>query len=130
MPPKRDKRDRLAEIAEIKERSGNPNKLVYGFRINDLKQNFTLVKTNTELLRYFSLALVALNIEVFVRKSIEHIIDHGGIFLGRVENLPSAHKIDYTLINAIHGRKVTVGELNDPLILNDSESFGDHTGLL
>lgn len=65
---------------------------------------------NTELTRYFPVALVAC-IEGYLRLAIRELIDAGEPYLTNAERPASSMKLDFMVVRAIHGKTVTVGEL-------------------
>lgn len=80
---------------------------------------------NKELLKYYPIALVAC-IEAFYRLAIKELIDSEKRFLESSERLISNFKFDFEIIKALHGRKITIGELISHKIrinnLNDIDS--------
>lgn len=105
-------RDIIQEIAEMRKRrqfdSSNVELVV---RLSALERAFNgHDHVNTELTRYFPVALVAC-IEGYFRLSIRELIDAGDPYLTNAERLASSIKFDLMVIRAIHGKAVTVGEI-------------------
>lgn len=63
-----------------------------------------------EFVRYFPLALVAC-IEGYFRMVVRDLVDAGDPYLANSEKAASALKPDFSILRALHGKKVTVGEL-------------------
>lgn len=69
-----------------------------------------LDKAESELLRYFPVAIIGC-MEGYFRIAIKDIVDSGEPFLTNAERPASALKLDFSLLRAVHGKAVTVGEL-------------------
>lgn len=67
-------------------------------------------QTDVELTRYFPVALIAC-IEGFFRLAIRELVDAGEPYLSNAERLAASLKLDFTVIKAVHGKAVTIGEL-------------------
>ena len=67
-------------------------------------------KTQSELTRYFPVALIAC-VEGYFRMAIKDLIDAGEPFLTNAEKPASLLKLDFTVLRAVHGKTITVGEL-------------------
>lgn len=105
-------RDVIQEIADIRQRRR------FGFataelpmRLFALERAFkTHNKTESELTRYFPVALVAC-VEGYTRMAIKDLIDSGEPYLSNAEKPAASLKVDFTVLRAVHGKAVTVGEL-------------------
>jgi uncharacterized protein YecT (DUF1311 family) len=103
-------KDRLAEILEIKGRGPQAT--------NALRQEIEKLQRTWEALAssiptgidYFPIRTVTL-MEVFSRAWIAQLVDHGSPYVERVPDLKVDPKFDLTLVQAIHGRKVTLGDV-------------------
>ncbi len=105
-------RDIIQEIADVRQRrrfdsamAELPTRLLaleQAFKVND--------KNETELIRYFPVALIAC-IEGYFRMVIKDLIDAGEPFLTNAEKPASSLKLDFFLLRAVHGKTITVGEL-------------------
>lgn len=109
------KRDRISELVEIAERSPNRNRWLAAFAPSTLIHSFDrLQKLGPDavggVLAYFPIAAVT-SIEVFFRLAIAECIDQGLPFAGRAESLSKTIKFDLPLIQALQGRRVTLGEV-------------------
>jgi len=65
--------------------------------------------SKNETIRYFPVAIVAC-MEGMVRAAIKDMIDAGSPYTERAERLASKLRLDYSLIAALQGKRVTVGE--------------------
>lgn len=105
-------RDIIEEIAQVRQRRR------YGLAITELPiRLFSLEQAfkehdqkNEELTRYFPVALVAC-IEGYFRLAIKELVDAGEPYITNAERPASSIKLDFTVVRAIHGKAVTVGEL-------------------
>ena len=105
-------RDIIQEIADVRQRrrfdsamSELPMRLFaleHAFKEHD--------KTQSELTRYFPVALIAC-VEGYFRMAIKDLVDAGDPYLSNAERPASAAKLDFSIIKAIHGQANTVGEL-------------------
>lgn len=106
------KRNIIQEIEEIRER-GHYNTAIseLSLRLSELERAFeSYDKSQHELTRYFPVAIIAC-IEAYFRLVIKDLIDAGDPFLSNAENLPSVTRLDFSMLRAIHGKEITVGEL-------------------
>lgn len=69
-----------------------------------------LVRKDSELLKYFPVALIA-SLESYIRSAIKDLIDSGEPYLSNAEKPASSIKLDFSLLRAVHGKTITVGEL-------------------
>ena len=100
-------RDIIQEIANIRERrrfgsaiAELPLRLFaleHAFKVHDKKQS--------ELTRYFAC------VEGYFRMVIKDLIDVGEPFLTNAEKPASLLKLDFSVLRAVHGKTITVGEL-------------------
>jgi uncharacterized protein YecT (DUF1311 family) len=63
-----------------------------------------------ELTRYFPVALVAVT-EGYFRMTCQEIVDAGEPYLTNSERLASSFRLDYSVLRALHGKSVSIGEL-------------------
>jgi hypothetical protein len=104
-------RDLIQEIVEIRQRQ------VSGSAMGELWQRFLTLehafekhdKSEEETIRYFPVALVAC-IEGYCRMAIKELIDAGEPYLANAEKLLSSSKSDFSVLRAVYGKKITVGE--------------------
>ncbi len=105
-------RDIIEEIAQVRQRRR------FGRAIAELPLRlFALERAfkehdqkNEELTRYFPVALVAC-IEGYFRLAIKELVDVGEPYITNAERPASSIKLDFSVVRAIHGKAVTVGEL-------------------
>jgi hypothetical protein len=105
-------RDIIQEIADIRQRRrfGSamfelPRRL---FALEDAFKKHD--KTASELIRYFPVALISC-VEGYFRMAIKELVDSGEPCLTNAEKPASSLKLDFSLLRAVHGKAVTVGEL-------------------
>jgi len=105
-------RDIIEEIAAVRQRRRFGSAMAeLPLRLFALESAFKdHDRRSTELTRYFPVALVAC-IEGYFRLAIKELVDAGEPFLSNAGGLASSFKLDFTVLKAIHGRAVTVGEL-------------------
>lgn len=105
-------RDIIEEIAQVRGRRRFGSAIAeLPFRLFSLERAFKdHDQSNAELTRYFPVALVAC-IEGYFRLAIKELIDAGEPYLTNAERPASSIKLDFTVVRAIHGKAVTVGEL-------------------
>lgn len=105
------KRDVIQEIEEIRRRGRHTAaRYEIGKRLFELEHAFRQHdRSNKELVKYFPVAIVAC-IEAYFRMAIKDLVDSGDPFIGRAENLPSVLKLDFSILRAIHGKAITMGE--------------------
>lgn len=105
-------RDIIQEIVDIRQRRR------FGLAMAELSTRLFAIehafkqldKTESELLRYFPVAIIAC-VEGYFRIAIKDLVDSGEPFLTNAEKPASALKLDFSLLRAVHGKAVTVGEL-------------------
>ncbi len=105
-------RNIIQEIAEIRERR------LTGYAIAELPIRLFAIenafkkhdKSARELTRYFPVALIAC-VEGYFRMAIKELIDAGDPYLSNAEKPASSIKLDFSVLRAVHGKTVTVGEL-------------------
>ena len=110
------RRDYITEI-EAK-RARNRSHIIAGaFRLHSLNEAFRRVGTDGELLRYFPVALIAI-VEGHIRDSIRRLIDQkpgaSSAFLS--SSWAKEQKFDMVVLQAIAGRRISLGELIAHLI--------------
>lgn len=105
-------RDIIEEIAQVRQRRRFGSAIAeLPFRLFTLEQAFKEHdEKSQELTRYFPVALVAC-IEGYFRLAIKELIDAGEPYITNAERPASSIKLDFTVVRAIHGKAVTVGEL-------------------
>lgn len=105
-------RDIIQEIADVRQRrrfgsamSELPMRLFaleHAFKVHD--------KSQSELTRYFPVALIAC-VEGYFRMAIKDLVDAGDPYLSNAERPASSLKLDFSILRAVHGKAITVGEL-------------------
>ena len=105
-------RDIIQEIADIRERRRFGSAMAeLPLRLFALEQAFKdHDKSQSELTRYFPVALIAC-VEGYFRMAIKDLIDAGEPFLTNAEKPASSLKLDFSVLRAVHGKTITVGEL-------------------
>ncbi len=105
-------RDIIQEIADIRQRRQFGSAMAeLPFRLFTLEQAFkSHDRSQTELTRYFPVALVAC-MEGYFRMVIRDLVDSGDPYLANAEKAASTIKPDFSIIRAVHGRRITIGEL-------------------
>ncbi len=105
-------RDIIEEIVNIRQRRRFGSGMAeLTMRLFALEQIFNAnEKIDSELIRYFPVALVAC-MEGYFRISIKELIDAGEPYLSSAEKVTVLPKIDFSLLRAVHGKTITVGEL-------------------
>jgi hypothetical protein len=105
-------RDIIQEIADVRERR------LLGSAISDLSVRLSALdqafkkhdRAERELNRYFPVALIAC-IEGYFRMAIKDLVDAGEPYLTNAEKLASSTKLDFSVLRAVHGKTITIGEL-------------------
>jgi hypothetical protein len=105
-------RDIIQEIADVRQRRRFGSAMAeLPMRLLALEQAFKANdKNDTELIRYFPVALIAC-VEGYFRMVIKDLIDAGEPYLTNAEKPASSLKLDFSLLRAVHGKTITVGEL-------------------
>lgn len=105
-------RDVIQEIAAVRQRRRFGSAISeLPLRLLTIEHTFrTYDKSNPELSRYFPVALIAC-LEGYIRLAIKDLIDAGEPYLTNAESLSSSIKLDFSVVRAVHGKHVTVGEL-------------------
>jgi hypothetical protein len=105
-------RDIIQEIADVRQRRRFGSAMAeLPMRLFTLEQAFKAHdKNEAELIRYFPVALIAC-VEGYFRMVIKDLIDAGEPYLTNAEKPASSLKLDFSLLRAVHGRTITVGEL-------------------
>jgi uncharacterized protein YecT (DUF1311 family) len=107
------KRDPVAELLEVKTRQGRRTWSLPGSSaIDDLARLWgALGEGASGLMDYFPIRLVTI-IEVFSRRWLERLVDHGQPYLGNAATLErTGTKLDFAASVAIQGRRVSLGQL-------------------
>jgi len=105
-------RDIIQEIADIRQRrrfGSAMSELM--LRLFALEQAFKKHdKAQGELTRYFPVALIAC-VEGYFRMAMKDLVDAGEPYLTNAEKPASSIKLDFSVLRAVHGKTITVGEL-------------------
>ena len=103
-------RDIIQEISEIRQRRRFGSSMTeLPIRLSAMAQAFEARKdVDPEFIKYFPVALIAC-IEGYFRMVIQELIDAGEPFLSNAE--ATGQKIDFSILRAIHGKTITVGEM-------------------
>lgn len=104
-------RDIIQEIADVRERRQFDSAMEeLPERLFALEKSFkTFDKNDSELIRHFPVALIAL-VESYFRMAIKDLVDAGEPYLTNAEKLTSL-KLDFSVLRAVYGKTITVGEL-------------------
>jgi hypothetical protein len=105
-------RDIIQEIADVRKRR------LFGSAMSELPLRLfalehafkTHEKSQDELTRYFPVGLIAC-LEGYFRMAIKDLIDAGEPYLSNSEKPASSIKLDFSVLRAVHGKAITVGEL-------------------
>ena len=105
-------RDLVAEIEEIRQRRGiEIYPVMIPFRMIKIARAFrSSPALDPEFLRYVPIGTVAC-IEGFFRSAVKECIDAGGQFANNARNLSPVLRADFDILNAVHGRRISIGEL-------------------
>jgi Lysozyme inhibitor LprI len=110
-------RDIIQEIADIRQRRRFDSTMFeLSMRLFALERTFKkldkieLDKIESEVFRYFPVALIAC-VEGYFRMAIKDLIDAGEPYLSNAEKPASSIKLDFSVLRAVHGKTITVGEL-------------------
>ncbi len=105
-------RDIIQEISDVRERRRIGNAMAeLPLRLFALEQAFKNHGTSdAELVKYFPVALIAC-LEGYFRMAIKDLIDTGEPYLSNAEKPASSVKLDFSLLRAVYGKTVTVGEI-------------------
>jgi len=104
-------RDIIQEISDVRDRQRIGNAMTeLPLRLFALEQEFKNHGASVELAKYFPVALIAC-LEGYFRMAIKDIIDAGEPYLSNAEKPASSVKLDFSLLRAVHGKAVTVGEI-------------------
>ncbi len=105
-------RDIIQEIEEIRSRRQFESAMSeLPRRLRALQDAFeSRNNAHPEFIRYFPVALIAC-IEGYFRMVVRDLIDSGDPYLANAEKAASTMKPDFSILRAIHGKKITVGEL-------------------
>ena len=105
-------RDIIQEIDDVRQRRR------FGLAMSELPMRLFALehafkkhdKAQSELTRYFPVALIAC-VEGYFRMAIRDLIDAGEPYLSNAEKPASSLKLDFSVLRAVHGKAITVGEL-------------------
>ncbi|MDH3062310.1 lysozyme inhibitor LprI family protein [Achromobacter insolitus] len=108
----RSTRDIIQEIADVRGRRLFGSSMAeLPLRLFALEHAFAQYdRSNAELSKYFPVALIAC-VEGYFRMVVTDLIDSGEPFLSNAEKPASGIKLDFSVLRAVHGKSVTVGEL-------------------
>ena len=105
-------RDIIQEIADVRQRrrfgSAMSELPVRLFALEQVFEEYD--KSQSELTRYFPVALIAC-VEGYFRMAIRDLVDSGDPYLSNAGKSASSLKIDFSILRAVHGKAITVGEL-------------------
>ncbi|MGH9428095.1 MAG: lysozyme inhibitor LprI family protein [Terriglobia bacterium] len=105
-------RDLLREIVEVRGRRSSDlptGELI--MRLLELEAAFEKrADLPGQVLKYFPVALVAL-MESYFRLVVKELVDHGDPYLANAEPLFSGGKLDFRLLHALHGKRVSLGDV-------------------
>jgi uncharacterized protein YecT (DUF1311 family) len=104
------KRDRTAEIIQIKARGGNRGSFV-SFELNTLWSEWDRLRDSPGSRPDYYLIKAVTILEVFTRTRIAMLVNHGTEYVARAATLVRDLKIDFDLANSIHGRAITLGDI-------------------
>lgn len=104
-------RDIIKEIADVRGRREPGSGMGELFCcLSQLERAFQAHdKSQSELTRYFPVALIAC-MESYFRAVIRELVDAGDPYLANAEKASTTIKPDFSILRAIHGRKITIGE--------------------
>lgn len=104
-------RDIIQEIAEVRHRRRFGSAMAeLPLRLFALEHAFKKHdKSEDELTRYFPVALIAC-VEGYFRMAIKELVDAGEPYLSNAEKQAFSIKLDFSVLRAIHGKTITVGE--------------------
>ncbi len=107
------RRDIVNEITDLKGRNEFSERYSFILRFYALEVLLKSVKEsmiiNQETLKYIPIALVAC-FEGFFRATYAEIIDKGEPYSSNLENFNKNIKLDFSIFNAIQGKKLSIGE--------------------
>jgi len=105
-------RDIIEEIADVRQRRRFGEAMSeLPHRLFALEQAFKKHdKAENELTRYFPVALIAC-VEGYFRMAIKDLVDAGEPYLTNAEKPASSIKLDFSVLRAVYGKAITVGEL-------------------
>lgn len=105
-------RDMIQEIADVRKRRRFGSAMSeLPLRLFALEQAFSQHDPSQhELIRYFPVALIAC-VEGYFRLVVKDLIDAGEPYLSNAEKPAASIKLDFSIIRAVHGKAITVGEL-------------------
>lgn len=113
------KRDLVAEIEEIRQRPGTEsNPVMIPLRMMNIARAFqSSPALDSELVRYVPIGTVAC-IEGFFRSAVKECIDAGGQFAKNARHLRQVRDLraDFDILDAVHGRRISIGELYAHLV--------------
>jgi uncharacterized protein YecT (DUF1311 family) len=107
------KRDAVGEVLEVKSREGRGHEALPGsYPFDELNRLWTKDKEHLRRVTdFFPMRIVTL-IEVFTRRWLEKLIDHGTPYLENAAALmQSGGKYDFAVAMAIQGERVSLGQL-------------------
>src|SRR5437867_1923404 len=110
------RRDYVAEI-EAKRGRSRWYEVAGASRVSTLSDVFKRARHDAELRRYFPIALIAV-VEASTRFALTRLIDNtsGGLNSFLASQWAKEQKFDLTILRAIAGRRLTIGELISHLV--------------
>jgi uncharacterized protein YecT (DUF1311 family) len=103
------KRDLVTEILEVRARAGEKSRVeIELLLLRDRWRRQSSALGGVE--DFFPIRAVTL-LEVFCRKWIAEVVDHGAPFMENAAALVSSVKLDYGFAQALHGKRLSLGEL-------------------
>lgn len=115
-------RDLVAEIEEIRSRNRIAYPVTIPRRMLAIASAFrSAPELDEEFLRYVPIGIVAC-CEGFFRAAVRECVDYGEPFVDRVRELKQTRdlRIEFDLLHAVHGRKITIGELIGHLVFTNA----------
>jgi uncharacterized protein YecT (DUF1311 family) len=110
------RRDYIAEIRAKRARD-RPHAIAGSLRLHTLSDAFERTRNDDELRRYFPVAVIAV-VEGFVRHALRRLVDEkaGSLDAFLRSAWAKDQKFDLTILQAVAGREITVGELISHLV--------------
>lgn len=104
------KRDRIAEISQIKERGQEYAEYV-ATKLDHLNNDWQKVAaTDKKQPDFYAIRAVTI-IEVFTRQQVRSLVDHDSRYAARAALLMRDYKIDYEILRGIQGKLITLGDI-------------------
>ncbi|MGH6789543.1 MAG: hypothetical protein ACRECC_07650, partial [Pseudolabrys sp.] len=124
-------RDRIAEVALIRQRAGKYKRIPSASDLTSLKAIWNSELKGVAPIDELILIRIITILEVFFRDWIEKLIDHGAPFVERASKLKIDLKYDFAIASSLQGGSVTLGQLiAHSVSLNRIEVFASMFGTL